>query len=246
MQVCAPLAATHSSEQPLPGEGAQRGGTGSMLGQDGGGAGCELGAGSLEGGAGSTSGCMDSSGGKEGTPGWLHSVPGWTLPEHLVLLSVPAAEHSRKPGLSGLMAGLVAAEPSSPMQPHAEPNAESEPCGELLVEPPSRPLAASGCSPGSYNVHSISTGGRVGPERGGLDRVGAGCADERLQGEGHEAEGGCEGEAGQDAATVMFPVAPLRWGLELFAREMHAGWDSVGNEVLLFQHCSLFKPNCDD
>jgi N6-adenosine-specific RNA methylase IME4 len=30
-------------------------------------------------------------------------------------------------------------------------------------------------------------------------------------------------------------------GLELFAREMHAGWTSVGDEVLRFQDASLFK-----
>jgi len=29
--------------------------------------------------------------------------------------------------------------------------------------------------------------------------------------------------------------------LELFARELHAGWDSAGNEALMFQNLSLFS-----
>ncbi|KAJ9520600.1 hypothetical protein QJQ45_007475 [Haematococcus lacustris] len=38
----------------------------------------------------------------------------------------------------------------------------------------------------------------------------------------------------------ILPARPLN--LELFARDMHAGWDAVGNEVLTFQRAELFYP----
>ncbi|KAJ9520717.1 hypothetical protein QJQ45_007583 [Haematococcus lacustris] len=47
------------------------------------------------------------------------------------------------------------------------------------------------------------------------------------------------GAMGQLQPGVL-PARPLN--LELFARDMHAGWDAVGNEVLTFQRAELFHP----
>lgn len=97
----------------------------------------------------------------------------------LVFLSVPTAEHSRKPFLGPLLQAVLP--PAAPLQP---------PC--------------------------------VG--RGGAGGGGGGEACEGSKG------GAGEEEGGQPAAA-----------LELFARELHAGWDSVGDEVLRFQDLARFE-----
>jgi hypothetical protein len=150
-------------------------------------------------------------------PGLGAAVPGWQLPGSLTLLSVPAAEHSRKPCLSRLMAQWVQPLPlPSPRGP-----ALATPAGSTPAQPATTPVAV-GCS-----VAELS---RSKEQSHFVDAGSTPAASPPTQ------------QGNQQSGLVCSP--PLRWGLELFAREMQAGFDSAGDEVLCFQDASLFTRSC--
>jgi hypothetical protein len=166
------------------------------------------------------------------------------IPSDLVFISVPTAEHSRKPFLGPLLAqlGLLPGDNSQanalgyPPDPQEQLRGAATLSGQNPV-----PLLADATVTHSIITEALGCHHSPSPDRqrGGGGGTFQGAPSECI---GHvpaptaEQAGAASKQGVAGAGGALLPAC-----LELFAREMHAGWVSAGDEVLRFQEAALFE-----
>ncbi len=172
------------------------------------------------------------------------------VPQDLVLLSVPPAEHSRKPHLGPLLSGLGLWHPHTPdpdqltthtlvrtqsVQTHEQAPCAAHTGGTVHTFDLAQMRTESGqgsgeCVPGHESGINGAYKAPTSPVYLSREEDGSVCV-----------RGPVSPTLPDPSCRGAHTRVSLR-GLELFARELHSQWLGVGNEPLRFQSLDLFTP----